>query len=130
MFEIAKRIVDHRTHRFGREAAAPIGRAEPIPKLGRILARIDAAGADQLAVKHHDEAGFAVAPVHGRYELLGVGDAVGMRDASRVRGNTAVVGENRNRLYVLVTRRAQRQPLGLEDGDTALSPGLSEDFFR
>src|ERR1019366_8854111 len=47
-----------------------------------------------------------------------------------VRGDAAVVGENRNRLYVLVTRRAQRQPLGLEDGNTALSPGLREDFFR
>ena len=33
----------------------------------------------------------------------------------------AVVSEHRNRFYVLVTRRAQRQPFGLEDGNTAFA---------
>src|SRR5665811_2296903 len=53
-----------------------------------------------------------------------------MRNARRVLGNAAVVGERRYRFSVLEARRAQSKPLGFEDGDTALVEGLSRYFFQ
>ena len=38
--------------------------------------------------------------------------------------------EGRNRFYVPATRRAQDQPLGLEDGNTALARGLVAISFQ
>ena len=53
-----------------------------------------------------------------------------MRNARRVFGDAAVVGERRYRFSVLEARRAQGKPLGLEDGDTALVEGLSRYSFQ
>ncbi len=54
--------------------------------------------------------------------MLGVGDAIGMRHARGILGNAAIVGEHGDCFYVPTTRRAQHQPLGLEDRDTARVP--------
>ncbi len=91
MIEFAKRVVDQRARRFRREAAAPVGRSKPVPELRSVVVRIESAGADQPVIEHDDKARFAVSLVDRRNELLGVGGAVRMRDASCVRGNAAVV---------------------------------------
>src|SRR3974377_426019 len=53
-----------------------------------------------------------------------------MRNARRVFGNAAVVGERCYRFCVLEERGAQGEPLGLEDGNTAFSEALSRDLFQ
>jgi len=119
--QIAERIIDDRARRFGHEAVAPIAGAPPVTELRALVTRIDSASADQGAVEHQDETGFAVSQVDVGDELLRVRKPVRMRNAGRVLCDPAVVSEYRNRLYVLVTRRAKRQPFGLEDGNTAFA---------
>src|SRR5471030_1876292 len=53
-----------------------------------------------------------------------------MRNARRVLGDAAVVGESRYRFNVLQTRRAQGKPLGLKDGDTGFPESLSWYFLQ
>src|SRR5215831_14184235 len=53
-----------------------------------------------------------------------------MRNAGRIFCDPAVVSEHRNRLYILVTRRAKCQPFGLEDGNTAFALRRCADIFR
>ena len=130
MLEIAECVVDHGPPRFCGVAPAPIGHPEPIAELQPVLARLDAARTDQGAAEQNDKASFAVTLIDGRNKLFGIADAIRIRDARRVLRDAAVVGQHGNRFNVLVTRCAQRQPLGLEDGNTALSPGLVEDVFR
>ena len=50
---------------------------------------------------------------------LRVRERVGMRNAQRVLGDAAVVAEGGDRGGVLEPRRAQHQPLGLEDGNAS-----------
>ena len=53
-----------------------------------------------------------------------VGDGVGMRDADGILGDAPVVDERGYLLSVLEARRAQAQPLGLEDGGTSFVEGV------
>src|SRR3954447_1923543 len=48
---------------------------------------------------------------------------IGMRQATGVLGNAAVVGETRDCFYVRERRPAQGQPFGLEDARTGLAQG-------
>ena len=125
-------MIDHRAHRFGGEAAAPVARSEPMSDFGRVFQRIDAASANHDVVMHDQEIGFALALVRARDEMLGVGNALGKGNAGGILRDAAIVGENRNRLHVLVTRRARHEPPSLKDGDgnTAFSPCRRNDVFR
>src|SRR5712671_6530422 len=53
-----------------------------------------------------------------------------MRNARRILGDVTVVGERRDHFSVPEARRAQHQPRGLEDGDTAFSESLRWDVFQ
>ena len=53
-----------------------------------------------------------------------------MRNARGVFGNAAVICERCNRFSVRESRRAQGQPLGLEDGDTGLAERFAWYFFQ
>src|SRR6516225_1063340 len=128
--EVAERIINDCARRFGHEAMAPVTSAEPIAKLRALVTRIDSTSADQGAVEHQDEAGFAVPQVDVGDELLGFRKPVRMRNTGRIFCDPAVVSEHRNRLYVLVTRRAKRQPFGLEDGNTAFALCRCTDISR
>src|ERR1700722_8544314 len=130
MPQVAEGVIDDRASGLGHETVAPIAGAKPIAELCAFVARIDPASADQGAVQHQDETGFAVALVHVGDELFGIREPVGMRNARCIFGDAAVVREHRNRLYVLVTRRAKRQPFGLEDGNTAFALCRRVDVFR
>src|SRR6185437_12189041 len=68
--------------------------------------------------------------VRARNEALGIRHAIRMRNARRVLGNAAIVGERCDRFSVLEARGAQGKPLGLEDGDTRLAKALAWDLFQ
>src|SRR5262249_50476744 len=57
-------------------------------------------------------------------------DLVRMRNARGVFGDVAVIGERRDHFSVPEARRAQDQPRGLEDGDTAFSECLRWDVLQ
>src|ERR1700720_1242513 len=63
MPKVAKRVIDDGSRGSFHQARPPVARPKPIAELGAVVARIDAAGADQRAVQHDDEASFAVALV-------------------------------------------------------------------
>src|SRR5712691_7315344 len=132
--EIGEGVVDQRAHRLGGEAAAPVRHAEPAAELrhqarsARTLAQLEPARADERALGERDhERRLAVRPVGRGQERFGIRERIGMRDARRVLGDAALVGEHRDVLGVLGTRRAQNQPLGLEDGNTRLPQALRGD---
>jgi hypothetical protein len=118
--ELAEGMIDHRAHRLGGVAVAPIGRAQPVPELQAILTRIDAAYSDQGAVENDCKCHAAVLTVRRRDELLGVIGAVGMGNAGGVLRHAAIAGETNDRGNVAAAWGAQRQPLGLEQRHTAL----------
>ena len=131
MAEVGERVIDHRVQRFGRVALAPIGCAQPVAELGRIVLAHDAAGAGDRAVMQRDhEHGVADGLVRCRNEALGIRRAIRMRNARRVLGNAAIVGERCDRFSVLEARGAQGKPLGLEDGNTRLAKALAGDLFQ
>src|SRR6185312_14731007 len=70
--QIAERVIDDGARRFGHEALAPITGAEPVAEFRSLFTRIDPANADQGALEHQDEAGFAVSQVDVRDELLSI----------------------------------------------------------
>src|SRR3984957_15310075 len=105
MLEIAEGVVDQSAHRLGGEAAAPIGHAEPVAHL-------------------------ALAFVDGGDKLLGVLDAVGMRNARGIRGDAAIVGERRNGFDITAARRAQHEPRGRKDGNDVVPPCRRKSLFR
>ena len=86
--------------------------------------------ADHRTIVQGDQKRGFVAAIGRGDEILGVGDTVGMRNARRVLGDVAVVGERRDRFSVPEARRAQHQPRGLEDGDTAFSESLRWDVLQ
>ena len=123
----AEQMIDHRPHRFGGVAAAPIGLADPVADLGLIVvAAAVAAGADQGAAFGLGGDGEGPAAF-----LLGerldpgpcVVDAVGMRDQRRHLGDFAIIRETGDYFCVIESRRAQKQPLGLEHGRARASRG-------
>src|SRR5262249_32727848 len=131
VLEIAERMVDQRAHRLGRVAFAPERLAEPVAERGRAVAKLDAAGADQRVVRQRDDVLLLVrAFVRPADPVLRVAELVRMRNARRVLGDVAVVGERRDHFSVPEARRAQDQPRGLEDGDTAFSESLRWDVFQ
>ena len=83
-----------------------------------------------LVAQRDQEHGLAAGFVGAGDETLGIRQPVRMRNARRVFGDAAVVGERRYRFSVLEARRAQGKPLGLEDGDTAFAEGLSRYALR
>src|SRR5665811_2266760 len=113
--------------RLGGIALAPKRQAEPVAELRRlILLQHHATGADDRSVAQRDqEHRLAAGLVGAGNETLGIRHFVRMRNARRVFGDAAVVGERRYRFSVLEARRAQGKPLGIEDGDTTLVEGLS-----
>ncbi len=129
MAERAEGMIDHCAHRLGGVTAAPIVRAEPIADLGRVLARFDTADADQLAVVGNDEGRFAVLPVDRRDKALRIVDAIRMRNARGILRDAAVVDEAHDGFDVAAARRAQHEPLGVEDGHAALFQSLREDLL-
>src|SRR5229473_896525 len=132
--EIGEGVVDQGARRLGGEAAAPVRHAEPAAELrhqarsARPVAQLEPARADERALGERDhERRLAVRPVGRGQERFGIRERIGMRDARRVLGDAALVGEHRDVLGVLGTRRAQHQPLGLEDGNTRLPQALRGD---
>ena len=83
-----------------------------------------------LVAQRDQEHGLAAGFVGAGNETLGIRLLVRMRNARRVLGDAAVVGERRYRFSVLEARRAQSKPLGLEDGDTGFAESLSRYFFQ
>ena len=114
-------MIDERAHRLSGIAAAPVGHAEPVADLRAVIARVDAAAADQLALLRNHECGSAVPPVRGGNELLGIGDAVRMRNTRRVHRDAFVIGETRDGLGVFALRGTQYEPLGREDRNAELA---------
>src|SRR5207248_9472333 len=106
----------------GGVAFAPVLDAKPVADLGRVPVDLrEAAGADHGPIAQRDqEYGFG-AEIGGGDEVVGVGEAVRMRNACRVLGDAAIVRLQCDRFYVLKPRRTQNQPLRLEDGDTSLA---------
>ncbi len=68
-------------------------------------------------------------PIDRRDKVLGVLDAIRMRNARGILRDAAIVGETRNGFDVAATRRAQHQPLGFENGNAALRRSLREDML-
>src|SRR5262249_57501718 len=72
-------------------------------------------------------AGFLVRPADPVFRIA---EPLRMRNARGVLGDVAVIGERRDHFSVPEARRAQDQPRGLEDGDTAFSESLRWDVFQ
>ena len=124
-------MIDHGARRLGGVAVAPVGRAQPIAEVGRRAVELgQAAGADRFLIEGDQERQFAPGLVDLLDEILGVGELIGMGNARRVLGDAAVVRELGNGFGVLEARRAQDQPLGLEDGGTSLPQGLRKNVFQ
>src|SRR5690242_6499609 len=131
MLEIAERVVDQRAQRLGRVAFAPEWLAEPVAERGYLVTQLDAARADQRPVRERDDVLLLVwILVRPADPVLRVRQLVRMRNARGILGDVAVVGERRDHFSVPEARRAQNQPRGLEDGDTAFSECLRWDVFQ
>src|SRR5581483_578833 len=124
-FEVGEGVVDHRAHRLGGVALAPMLDAEPVADLWRMPVDLrEAAGADHRLVPlpgERDEEDGLVGGSHRGDEVLGIGEPVRMRNACRVLGDAAVVRQRGYDFSVPKARRAQHEPRGLEDGDTPLA---------
>src|SRR5262245_31657030 len=118
-------MVDHAARRLGGVAPAPERDAEPVTDLGFFaVAPGDSAGAEHHRIASDQECALAVGRVRGGDEALGVGEAVGMRNAQRVLGDPPVVDERGDDLRALESRRTQGEPRRLEAGNASLPRSL------
>src|SRR5262249_8624739 len=119
--EIAEGMIDDRARGLGGVALAPVAHAEPIAEFGLgPVALVDPAGADDPATLRGDQEYGLAAGVGGGNEGPGVRQRIGMRDAQRVLGDPAVVGQHRDSLGVLEPRRSQGEPPGLDERNIPL----------
>src|SRR6185437_411676 len=126
VLEVGEGVIDHGVQRLGGVAFAPMLYAQPVAELRCLLLRGHAAGADHRFVAQRDEKhGLAVAGVGSANKPVGIRDLVWVRNARRVLGNAAIVGERCYRFSVLEARGAHSKPLALEDGNTSFAKLLS-----
>jgi hypothetical protein len=124
VLKIAKCVIDHSAHSFGGIAAIPIRHAEPIAELGGSFARLDTAHADDFTFQHDGERRFALLPIDRAKKLLGVRHPIRMRNTRGILRDAAIVDETCDGFPVRKTRRAQHEPLGLEDRNATLKDTL------
>src|SRR5262249_40275281 len=114
--EHAEGMIDHGTCGLGGVATAPEFGAEPVADLSTLsVARLDAAGADDRAVRQRDEISrFAVLAVDGAQPAVTIGQRIRMRDARGVLRDADVVRERRDGFRILKLGRPKHEARGNE----------------
>src|SRR5262245_48598154 len=129
--KLLKEIVDRRARSLSAKAPAPMLDTKPVAELRCIgLMHDEADHADWHKILLDQERKLARFGRDVAHELDGMLLRIGMRQATRILGDAAVVGETGNRFYVRERRPAQAQPFGLEDARTRLAQRWVQKFLQ
>src|SRR3984885_2472576 len=128
--ELLKGEIDHGTHGLGGQTLPPMVDPYPVAEFRRLrLAPVDADHADRLVIPFDQENRFAVI----RYttnEFDRVSVRIGMRQATGILRNAAIVGEMCNGVHVRERRLAQRKPFGFGDASSSLAQRPGRDILQ